>query len=175
LKGENNLKKTPEFWTSISGTSKYEISNYGNFRRILKTGKAKQIKPYIVKNKWLAVKVEYKNKYKEFFVHKLMAEVFLEQGELGQVVWHKNGLIRDNYAGNLEWITREELGKRTGVKTSRTIAVIQIDPKTNEVINFYKSISAAARDNYIHKETICQAIRGKLKTAAGYKWIRESY
>jgi hypothetical protein len=175
LKGENNVQKTPEYWTSIPGTTKYQISNYGNFRRLLKSGKCKTIKTWPIKNKWLAVKVEYLGKYQEIFVHKLMAAVFLDEGKEGEVIWHKNGFIRDNYAGNLEWISREKLGKRTGANTNRTIAVVQIDPVTNEVINFYKSIAAAARDNYIHKETIYQVIRGKTKTAAGYKWKRESY
>ena len=170
------INKIPEYWTNIPGTSKYEISNYGNFRRILKSGELKKIKPYKVKNKWFAVKVEYLGKYQQIFVHKLMAVIFLEKPQKQDcVVWHKNGIITDNYAGNLEYITRRQLGKRTGANTIKSIPVIQIDPKTNEIINFYKSISAAARSNYIHKETICQAINGKLKTAAGYKWIRESY
>lgn len=98
----------------------------------------------------------------------------LESPEPGQVLYHKNELIRDNYAGNLAWIDRSKLGKKTGGKTTRSIPVLQIYAETGEIINFYNSIAAAARGNYIHKETICMVIRGQLKTAAGYKWRKET-
>jgi hypothetical protein len=167
------MYKVPEVWFAIPGTIKYQISNYGNVRRMCKNGNIRQIKSYMIKNRGVATKVEYKNKYQLVYVHKIMAEIFLEPGNEGEVIWHKNGLITDNYAGNLEWITRKELGRRTGGKSSRSVPVLQIDPNTNEVVNFYKSIAAAARDNYIHKATICLAIKGKLKTAAGYKWKKD--
>ena len=40
---------------------------------------------------------------------------------------------------------------------------------------FYRSAAQAARDNYIHKQTIYHVLNGELKTAAGYKWRKESY
>ncbi len=168
-------KKTPEFWLDIPGSLRYQISNYGNVRRKLKHGPKpmKPIKTYVRKEKWVVVKVDIDGKYREFCVHKLVAATFLEPGEPGQILYHKNELIRDNYAGNLCWIYPKDLGKKTGGDNSRAIPVKQIDPDTGEIINYYKSIGAAARDNYIHKETICMAIRGQLKTAAGYKWAKE--
>ena len=121
----------------------------------------------------MAVKVEYQGVYKEYHVHHLVAAAFLESPQHGHVLYHKNGMIRDNYAGNLEFIDRNSLARKTGGKSARCIPVVQIDLETGEIINFYNSIGAAARDNYISKETICQAVRGTLKTAAGYKWRRE--
>ncbi len=163
-------KKIPEYWTSVPGSNKYQVSNYGNFRRIIKD-RIKSIFPYLKKEKWLFVKVDFNGLYKEYQVHKIVASVFLDKPtNSDMVLYHKNGIITDNYAGNLEWITRSHLGKKTGGQNSRCIPVIQFDIKTGEIINFYKSISAAARDNYIHKETISQVIRGQLKTAAGFGW-----
>ena len=164
------MGNAPEFWTDVPGSFKYQVSNYGNFRRKLKNGKTKNIKTYCRKGKWMAIKVDWKGKYGEYHVHQIIADTFLEPPKSdGLVLRHKNGLIRDNYAGNLEWITRKALGKKTG-GISKAIPVRQIDSQTGEVINWYKSISAAARDNFIHKETIRLAIIGKIKTAAGYKW-----
>ena len=167
------MKKIPEYWLNIPGSTRYQISNYGNVRRKLKSGQVKAIKPYVKKEKWMTVKVDLNGKYKEYPVHILVGLTFLDEPLPGQVLYHKNGLIRDNYAGNLAWEYRKKLGEKTGGRTSRSIPVKQIDLKTGKVINFYKSISAAARDNYIHKETICQVIRGQLKTATGYGWRRE--
>jgi hypothetical protein len=170
------MAKVPEVWLNLPGSLKYQISNYGHFRRKLKSGKFRKIKPYIRKEKWMAVKVDYQGKYQEYYVHHLMGAVFLEEPEDPKctLLYHKNGFVRDNYAGNIDWIDPVTLGKRTGNTNSKAIPVLQIDPKTDEIINFYKSIGAAARDNYIHKETICMVIRGQLKTAAGYKWRRET-
>lgn len=163
----------PEYWVDLPGTKKYQISNQGNFRKKLLKGKFRLIKPYIVKKKWLHVKVEYKGVYKDYIVHKIMADVFLRKPILNEVTYHKNGLIRDNYIDNIKWIDKKKLGKKSG-SVSNCIPVLQIDVVTGEIINFYKSMAAAARDNYIHKETIRKAINGKLKTAAGYKWRKET-
>ena len=167
------MKKNPEYWAMVPGSSKYQVSDYGHFRRLLKNGKPKPIATYLKHDKWMVVKVDYQGQYKEHIVHKIVADVFIEPPEQpNMVLHHKNTMICDNYAGNLEWITREQLGRKTGGTTSRSIPVVQYDKEGN-ILNFYKSISDAARDNYIHKETICQAIRGQLKTAAGYVWKPE--
>lgn len=167
------MSKVPEYWVPIPESEQYEISNFGNVRRKLKNGRRKKITTYVRKGKWVAVKVRINLVYKERYVHHLVAAAFVEETKQpGQVLRHKNGLIRDNYAGNLEWIDRKELGRRTGA-LSKSIPVVKLDAKTGEVLNFYKSISAAARDTYIHKETICMALKGKLKTAAGFKWKLE--
>jgi len=169
------LQDRAEFWRDIPGSLVYQISNCGNVRKKIQDGKFKNIKTYCAKGKWMMVKVKKNNIYKEFCVHRLVAEAFLKPPENNNmVVYHKNELIRDNHVDNLEWITLKELGKKSGA-IQRSIPVIQLDTKTGEIINFYKSIAAAARDNYVHKETICQVIRGKLKTAAGYRWKKESF
>ncbi|ACL77365.1 NUMOD4 domain-containing protein [Ruminiclostridium cellulolyticum] len=170
------MKKVPEYWVMVPGSEKYQVSNYGHFRRILKNGTTKPIKTYPKHNKWNVVKVDFYGKYAERVVHTIVASVFLDSPATpGLILHHKNGFKFDDYAGNLEWISRQDLGRITGGKTSRVIPVIKLDPKTGEVLNFYNSISSAARDNFIHKETICQVIRGQLKTAAGFGWRREEW
>ena len=165
------MVKIPEYWVDVPGSAKYQVSNFGNFRRKLKNNKFKKMTPYLRNNQWLMVKVDFNGKYKEYTVHKIVASVFLDEApNKGMVLYHKNGIITDNYAGNIDWITRQKLGKRSGGTHSSCIPIIKLDPKNGEMVDFYKSISAAARDNYIHKNTICLALKGKLKTAAGYKW-----
>ena len=165
--------KIPEYWVMVPGSMKYQVSNYGNVRKILKSGKTRPIKTYRKHDKCNVVKVDFQGKYGEHVVHTIVAAAFLEKPEPKLVLWHKNGLKFDDYAGNLEWITRKELGKRTGGRTDKCISVLQMDRNTGEVINFYKSIREAARNNYISAESICEVIRGNQKTAAGFRWKRE--
>ena len=169
----NKSPKTPEYWVMVPGSTKYQVSNYGSFRRILKSGKTKPIKTYRRHDRYNAVKVDFKGKYGEQIVPNIVATAFLEKPEPELVLWHKNGLKFDDYAGNLEWITRQELGRKTGSLCRQTIPVLQLDLKTNEVINFYRSIRQAARENYISAESICEVIRGNQKTAAGFGWKRD--
>jgi hypothetical protein len=140
----------PEHWKDIPGSASYQISNYGNVRRKKKSGGYRCIKPFLVKNKWLCIKVDFKGVYKTYAVHHIVAAAFnIRPTAAGQYLYHKNGLKHDNYAGNLEWMDRKELGKKTGAKAV-SIAVEKIDPDTGKVLDYYRSIARAARDNYIH-------------------------
>lgn len=64
-----------------------------------------------------------------------------------------------------EVITQQEFNK---IFLSRSVA--KIDPKTNEIIEVYPSVSVAEKENGIsrHIGAVCN---GKRKTAGGYKWM----
>jgi len=49
-------------------------------------------------------------------------------------------------------------------------AVLQIDTKTNEIINEFSSIAEASKITNIAKATICNVCNGKGKTAGGFRW-----
>jgi hypothetical protein len=38
-----------EYWKDVPGSTKYQVSDYGNFRRKLLNGKFRNIKPYCKK------------------------------------------------------------------------------------------------------------------------------
>jgi hypothetical protein len=167
--------KVPEYWMDIEGSKKYQVSNYGSIRRKLKKGGTKPVKPYLKHGKWLVVKIDFKGKYTEWEIHKIVASAFLDPPEEnGMVLYHKNTQIYDNYAGNLKWITRSDLGKITGGLNSKCIPVVQYDRKTGEVINFFKSIRQAGKETYISNHAICQCVNGKSKSSMGYLWKKES-
>ena len=85
-----SLLKLPEDWRDISGSLDYQISDLGNVRKKLKNGKLKSITPYCVKGKWMMVKVRVKNKYSAHYIHKLVAESFLESPKNPEMVlYHK--------------------------------------------------------------------------------------
>lgn len=60
--------------------------------------------------------------------------------------------------------TREKIGISNGKK------VMQIDPKTNEILNTYNSASDAARLNGLNHSKISRVCNGYRKTTGGYRW-----
>lgn len=54
---------------------------------------------------------------------------------------------------------------------TRHSPVCKIDPATNQVVKEYFSIELAATDNNVSTSAIKQALKGKIKTCRGCKWI----
>ena len=71
-------------------------------------------------------------------------------------------IIKENIPD--EVLSIEEINKKI---FSRSVA--KIDPKTNEILQVYSSVSEAERENNIprHIGAVC---KGKRKTAGGFKW-----
>ena len=97
----------------------YEVSNYGNVRRI---GSKSNLKPSNQKNGYLALCLYSKNTQHKRYVHRLVAEVFLGEVQ-GMVINHKDGNKVNNTLQNLEIVTSSENNKHaydTGLRTFTT-------------------------------------------------------
>lgn len=159
-------KYEDEAWLNLSGTkNKYLISNYGRVKRIYKTSE-RLLLPYQRKGRGnLFVKID----GREIKVGHLVAEVFLRKWGSDERVVRKNGIVTDDYVGNLEIITTEELGKRTGFK-SKSMAVVQIDAETGEVVNEYRSAREAARNYFLSYQVILDRCNGVHSQSDGFIW-----
>ena len=102
-------------------------------------------------------------KAREVILIQIMAKAFLGPVPEGYVPYHKNGCQSDNYIQNIAYISREELGKRTGSK-SRRKAVVKID-LLGEIVDVYSSAREAARKNFMSRQTITDRCNGKCKSA----------
>lgn len=152
-------------WKDIKGyEGKYQVSYKGEVRRIYKSGKTRKLTPYIKQNsrEILFIGLTKDGIKKEFPVHTLVAKAFLGEPKENEVIYHKNGLIRDNWASNLEYIDRKKLGKMTGAK-SRRKPVVKID-SNGEMVDFYPSARQAAKENHMSYQTIIDRCNRKIKS-----------
>lgn len=103
----NEEWKDVVFDDKIAKNEKYKISNYG---RILKCKGEELVlvkESYINGYQTLPLKQEVSGKSTSRYVHKLVAEHFLEQGD-GIYVIHLNYDKLDNKVSNLKWATKKE-------------------------------------------------------------------
>ena len=104
-----------EVWKPIKGTDEYFISNYsriisykGYEAILLKSWSNKQT------NGYLTVKITINNKTKNYKVHRLVAEAFLQipKDIDNYQIHHKDGNRYNNNVQNLQWLTKEQHRKK---------------------------------------------------------------
>ena len=162
-----------ELWKNIEIATNYEVSNLGNIRNI-KSGQI--LNPGISGNgyKQVSLKMNDTGKFKKQYVHRLVAQYWLDNPENKREVNHKNLDRTDNRAENLEWLTSSENQKHkfenSDYKTSNR-PVVQMDLNDN-IIAIFDSVIAAARELNISRQGIDKVVHGTYGriTAGGYKW-----
>lgn len=85
--------------------SKYEVSTFGRIRNS-KTGRV--LKTFSGKDYPETIKLVIKGKKKNYYVHRLVAEAFIDNPENKKEVDHIDRNNKNNNIENLRWATREE-------------------------------------------------------------------
>lgn len=106
LKHPDEEWKTIQFDEKISEKEKFKISNYG---RVLNCKGEEEflVKPSFVNGYQNLNVLQKKGKRTSRYIHKLVAQHFLEQGD-GIYVIHLNYHKKDNRVTNLKWVTKKE-------------------------------------------------------------------
>lgn len=115
------------------------ISNYGRAKKITEEGEFFLLPYRFSKSERLGIK--FKNKI--FIIHKLVAELFVENPNNLECVVHKNGILTDNYHTNLEYVDRKTLGEKFGGNHKKTRPIVVYDGKGN-LVDYYKNVRQAS-------------------------------
>lgn len=165
-----------EIWKPIKNYEElYEVSNYGN---IISKKRGKIKKPFY-HNGYLRVELSKSGVNKKYFVHRLVAETFIENSENLEQVNHKDENKLNNYVGNLEWCSTKyninfgtrskRVSKALTNRTDLSKKIVQLN-KAGDVINTYNSMHEAERIGGFSISKISQCCNGKRKTHSGFIW-----
>lgn len=155
----------------------YEVSEYGDIRsvdRVIKRGgrkhsiKGQTLNHNICRNGYHRVGLNKNGNRRYKAVHRLVAELFVENPDSKPEVNHIDGDKSNNHYTNLEWVTRSENmkhGYETGLiahlsenSKSQRKGVIKIDDSGGKT--FYPSLVEASRKDGISIAYLSQIING---------------
>jgi hypothetical protein len=173
-----------EIWIDINGyNGDYQISNHGNVKS-LKRDKPIILRPQIYGKGYFGVSLSIGTRQKQFYIHRLVAENFIEGRADGLEVNHKDGDKSNNGAENLEWITHRKNMQHgyknglmnpyswLGVKTEdnpRIKAIIQMGIN-GEFIAEYGSGKQASEESGVSQGSISSCCHRVRESVKGFKF-----
>lgn len=164
-----------EIWKPVVGyEGLYEVSNTGKVRSLNYLGKGivKVLRPSNT-NGYLQVWLSKNGKRKICYVHRLVAETFLDNPNSLPVVNHRNEKKSDNRVENLEWCTQKynvhysDIWNNKGKTGYRPILQFT---KSGEFVKEYPSLCEVERQTGIRRCNIYLCCRGRYKSSGGYVW-----
>jgi hypothetical protein len=112
--------------------------------------------------------------YREYLVHRLVAETFLtstKPDDISQfVVNHIDGNKLNNCVTNLEWVTHKENASHAKTLDTHTRSVSVSQIYKGEVIAKYPSIVIASHYTNIGRSTIENGVLGRCSQTGGFEW-----
>ena len=141
------------------------------------------IKPQMLHNGYWRVELNICGEAKRYFLHRLVAEVFIPNPNNYPCINHKDENPSNNHADNLEWCThkynsnygtcQERIKKHrktpSGVDNPQSKAVYQFDLDGNFVAE-YGSCGEAGRKTGLRAASIARAANGSRRQYAGFYW-----
>ena len=116
-----------------------------------------------------------KNGYKKCavgLVHRIVAEAFIGKApNESDTINHKDGDKLNNHYSNLEWISHSE-NVRHWIYSERGLGTklhpIEVHTKNGKYVGVFKSKQQAGEELKLHKSTITEVTKGRLKSTGGY-------
>ena len=180
-----------EVWKDIVGyEGLYQVSNLGrvkSLKRKVYAGRNRmrwQYERILSNNKtngngYIVVSLNKESKSKNKYVHRLVAEAFLENPNNYKYINHKDQNTFNNNVNNLEFCTAQynstyrDAHIKRGLKFRNNLVnskkVYQLDENEN-IIKEFPSMAEASRELGTNHTSIYACLNGKQKHAFGYKW-----
>lgn len=166
---KNRRTKGTEVWLKIKDDHRYECSNLGNFRRVLKSGAMKILTPYlksrtnksgIVNRFYLEIKIG----GRVASAARVIAETHVPRPNESYNVVHLKDTSNpsDITADNLEWVTKVMHGVLTG-GSSRTSKPVELVDELGNVEETFDSTRQAAKELGISYTAVSDICRGRTK------------
>ena len=144
-----------------------DIKNYEGLYAVTSCGKVWSYKnkmfltPVATKEGYLRVRLYKNGKYKNYRIHRLVAEAYIPNPENLPEVDHIDENKTHNYVNNLQWLTRRDNNRKS---KNKPILQYTLDGE------FVREWECTADVGYEVCGHICQCLKGKRKTAYGYIW-----
>ena len=167
---------TNERWKAVKGFTRYEVSDCGTVRNI-HTKEVKAIR--YTKTGYCITDLKENGKKKTAYVHRLVAEAFVDNPDNLPNVNHIDENKQNNTAVNLEWCTAE-YNNRYGTHNARIKAtktdrygkrVAMVDALTGDALCVFSSITEAAESVGVTKQAIVYALSDRNHTSCGHRWV----
>lgn len=179
-----------EIWKDIKYyEGLYQVSNLGrikSLKRKVYAGRGRmrwQYERILSENKtngngYKIVSLNKQGKSQNKYIHRLVAETFLENPNDYKYINHKDENKANNCVNNLEFCTAQynctynDLHIRNGLKNRNnkySKKILQLNDD-DEIINIFPSISEASRQLNVSQQAISDCLRGIQLHSAGYKW-----
>lgn len=157
------MVKNIEVWKPIEGTTcRYFVSSLGRIISFLPDTKFMFLSQRVDREGYHTTRLTVDGKTSTKFVHRLVAEAFIDKVNNKKFVNHKDGIKTNNHIKNLEWVTHSENIQHaylTGLcNKNRSLIMDKCSGKT------YNSIMHAARDLKISYSTCRSYLNGVIKT-----------
>jgi hypothetical protein len=167
-----------EIWKNINNFNGiYLISNFGRIKKVITEHNCRYgirfMTGYINKKGYHKVTLMKSGKRHQFYVHRLVAEHFLENKSNKKEVNHIDFNKTNNNIKNLEWCSSYENqlhnlkhGKKCGF-LKKSVKRFSLDGK---YIDSFESISTASVCSGADISNISNCLMGKRKSSGGYIW-----
>lgn len=141
-------------WKYIPGyNNKYLISKLGIVNSLKANGHHKTLKPRRDRAGYKTVRLTKNGKTSTFYVHRLIAQLFIPNELNKPNINHKNGNKTNNWYENLEWVTHAE-----NVQHAYEMGLCKLESRQTPIIDIcsgkkFPSIKKAAEFNLIKYNT----------------------